>query len=103
MPGTPAAAPRSRSPRSPAALGPEYIRCAGGDAPLPATSQVHPGQNHGGAGHLLETEALAEDKDAGDDPDEGHEVLVDEHAVCPHVGDAPLPGGETEGRGEERG
>src|SRR3712207_4602900 len=68
-----------------------------------APGQVDPGQQYRRAYRPVDPESLGEEHDARDDPDEGDEVLVDEHPVRPDARDPPLPGDEPEGRNQERG
>src|SRR3990170_4636441 len=68
---------------------------------LPSPGKIDPGEDDEGAEDLLVAPVLSPEDHAGCDAGEEDEVLVDEYAVGPYLGDAPLPGGEPEGGGEE--
>src|SRR5215211_9540211 len=60
---------------------------------LPA-GQIDAEQDHNSAGDLIDPQGLAEEHDARRDPDDGDEVLVDEHPIRPDATYPPLPSSE---------
>src|SRR5215208_7413347 len=57
---------------------------------LPA-GQIDAEEDHDSAGDLVDPQRLTEEHDARCDPDDGDEVLVDEHPVRPDAAYPPLP------------
>ena len=67
-----------------------------------APRHVHADEYDHTANKLLYPENLAEEDDPRRDPRDGDHVLVNQDPVGPDTVDAPLPGREVEGGGEDR-
>src|SRR5215217_8749421 len=68
---------------------------------LLSAGQIDAEEDHDSAGDLIDPQRLSEEHDARCDPDDGDEVLVDEHPVRPNAAYPPLPRRERKSGGED--